>query len=151
CAQPAEMSNPRLSGSGIEPSPPFFSILRISPRDSMRAFARPEYRRSNAEARRKVDVYFNIVNGTGPIYGWYAQNDETAKRILDQWLEPPEGIRSAAEHTGAGRQYGSPVIHCSRHTQLYPIQDYTNYDVRTHHTNMDTADRLSVNDIRQAA
>jgi len=63
----------------------------------------------------------------------------------------PEGIRSAAEHTGAGWQYGSPVIHCCRHTQLYPIQDYTNYDVRTHHTNMDTADRLSVNDIRQAA
>jgi hypothetical protein len=32
-----------------------------------------------------------------------------------------------------------------------PIQDYTNYDVRTHHPNMDTADRLTVNDIRQAA
>jgi Zn-dependent M28 family amino/carboxypeptidase len=32
-----------------------------------------------------------------------------------------------------------------------PIQDYGNYDIRTHHTNMDTADRLDVNDIRQAA
>ena len=32
-----------------------------------------------------------------------------------------------------------------------PIQDYANYDIRTHHTNMDTADRLDIKDIRQAA
>ena len=32
-----------------------------------------------------------------------------------------------------------------------PIQDYGNYDIRTHHTNMDTVDRLDLNDIRQAA
>ena len=32
-----------------------------------------------------------------------------------------------------------------------PIQDYANYDVRTHHTNMDTVDRLDVKDITQAA
>ena len=32
-----------------------------------------------------------------------------------------------------------------------PIQDYANYDVRTHHTNMDTVDRLQIEDIRQAA
>ena len=31
------------------------------------------------------------------------------------------------------------------------IQDYVNYDIRTHHTNMDTADRLDLNDITQAA
>ena len=32
-----------------------------------------------------------------------------------------------------------------------PIQDYVNYDVRTHHTNMDTVERVRSNDIRQAA
>jgi hypothetical protein len=32
-----------------------------------------------------------------------------------------------------------------------PIQDYVNYDVRTHHTNEDTVDRVDVNEIRQAA
>jgi Zn-dependent M28 family amino/carboxypeptidase len=32
-----------------------------------------------------------------------------------------------------------------------PIQDYANYDIRTHHTNMDTVDRVNVADIRQAA
>jgi Zn-dependent M28 family amino/carboxypeptidase len=32
-----------------------------------------------------------------------------------------------------------------------PVQDYVNYDIRTHHTNMDTADRLDIDDIKQAA
>jgi Zn-dependent M28 family amino/carboxypeptidase len=32
-----------------------------------------------------------------------------------------------------------------------PIQDYVNYDVRTHHTNMDTVERLNQDDIKQAA
>jgi hypothetical protein len=32
-----------------------------------------------------------------------------------------------------------------------PIQDYGNYDVRTHHTNMDTIDRVDEKDIQQAA
>jgi len=32
-----------------------------------------------------------------------------------------------------------------------PIQDYTGYDTRTHHTNMDTVDRVDVKDIREAA
>jgi hypothetical protein len=31
------------------------------------------------------------------------------------------------------------------------VQDYVNYDIRTHHTNMDTGDRLDMNDIKQAA
>ena len=32
-----------------------------------------------------------------------------------------------------------------------PIQDYVNYDIRTHHTNMDTAERVNVDDLRQSA
>ena len=32
-----------------------------------------------------------------------------------------------------------------------PIQDYVNYDIRTHHTNMDTVERLQETDIQQAA
>jgi hypothetical protein len=32
-----------------------------------------------------------------------------------------------------------------------PFQSYENYDVRTHHTNMDTRDHVNPEDIRQAA
>jgi hypothetical protein len=105
----------------------------------------------NVEERRKLDVYFNIDNGTGPIYGWYAQSDEAAKRVFDGWLEP-------LKEYGARRNTLEPIGSTDHLSFIAagvpgfnPIQDYTNYDVRTHHTNMDTVDRLSVNDIRQAA
>jgi carboxypeptidase Q len=105
----------------------------------------------NQAARDKMDVYFNIDNGTGPIYGWFAQNDAATKQIFDAWLEPLKesgARRNTIEAVGSTDHLsfiaaGVPGFN--------PIQDYVNYDVRTHHTNMDTADRLNVADIRQAA
>ena len=32
-----------------------------------------------------------------------------------------------------------------------PIQDYVGYDVREHHTNVDTADRIKEHDLKQSA
>ena len=32
-----------------------------------------------------------------------------------------------------------------------PIQEYGNYDIRDHHTNMDMVERMDAKDIRQAA
>ena len=105
----------------------------------------------NRAARDKMDVYFNIDNGTGPIYGWYTQNDPAVQRLFDAWLEP-------LKESGARRNVLEPVGSTDHLSFLAagvpgfnPIQDYVNYDVRTHHTNMDTADRVNVADIRQAA
>jgi carboxypeptidase Q len=105
----------------------------------------------NADARAKFDVYFNIDNGTGPIYGWFLQNMETIRPLFDAWLEPFRDLqarRNVTEPVGATDHLsfigaGVPGFN--------PIQDYVNYDVRTHHTNMDTVDRVNVADIRQAA
>jgi Zn-dependent M28 family amino/carboxypeptidase len=106
---------------------------------------------ANAAARDTFDVYYNIDNGTGKIYGWYLQNQEEVRPIFDSWLEPLKSI-------GARRNVGEPVgstDHLSFTDAgvpgFNPIQDYGNYDIRTHHTNMDTDDRLDVSDIRQAA
>ncbi len=106
---------------------------------------------ANAAARDKFDVYYNIDNGTGKIYGWFLQNQEEVRPIFDSWLEPLKSI-------GARRNVGEPVgstDHLSFTDAgvpgFNPIQDYGNYDIRTHHTNMDTDDRLDVNDIKQAA
>ena len=101
--------------------------------------------------KEKFDVYFNIDNGTGPIYGWYLQNMEAIRPLFDAWLEPLKNF-------GAKRNVIEPVgstDHISFTDAgvpgFNPIQDYVNYDVRTHHTNEDTVDRLDVNDIKQAA
>ncbi len=99
----------------------------------------------------KVDVYYNIDNGTGKIYGWYLQNMESIHQLFDSWLEPMKSI-------GARRNVIEPVGSTDHLSFIdagvpgfNPIQDYGNYDIRTHHTNMDTNDRLDTNDIRQAA
>ncbi len=106
---------------------------------------------ANAAARDRFDVYYNIDNGTGKIYGWYLQNQEEVRPIFDSWLEPLKGM-------GARRNVGEPVGSTDHLSftdvgvpGFNPIQDYGNYDIRTHHTNMDTDDRLDVNDIREAA
>ena len=106
---------------------------------------------ANRAARDKMDVYFNIDNGTGPIYGWFAQNDQRARQIFDAWLEPLKewgARRNTLEAVGSTDHLsfiaaGVPGFN--------PIQDYVNYDVRTHHTNMDTAERVNIADIREAA
>jgi hypothetical protein len=105
----------------------------------------------NAAAREKFDVYLNIDNGTGPIYGWYLENREALRSLFDQWLKPLMEFgarRNILEPIGATdhvsfNEVGVPGFN--------PIQDYTNYDTRTHHTNMDTADRVEIHDIHEAA
>jgi len=102
-------------------------------------------------AKEKLDVYFNIDNGTGPIYGWYLQNMEAIRPTFDAWLDPLKDY-------GARRNIIEPVGSTDHLSFIdagvpgfNPIQDYVNYDIRTHHTNMDTVERLDTKDISQAA
>jgi hypothetical protein len=106
---------------------------------------------ANAEFRKKINVYFNIDNGTGPVYGWYLQNSEASRSIFDAWLSP-------WKEYGARKNTIEPIGSTDHLTFIdlgipgfNPIQDYVNYDVREHHTNMDTVDRLQLQDIHQAA
>jgi carboxypeptidase Q len=106
---------------------------------------------ANASAREQFDVYFNVDAGSGPIYGWYLQDREAVRARFDAWLEPLKRLgakRNIIESIGnsdhvAFNDAGVPGFNA--------MQDYANYDIRVHHTNMDTVDRVQVQDIRQAA
>ena len=106
---------------------------------------------ANRAAREKFDVYYNIDNGTGPIYGFYLQEKSAVQPWFDRWLEPLKAVgarRNTIEPVGSTDHLsfvdaGVPGFN--------PVQDYVNYDVRTHHTNMDTVERLQEKDIQQAA
>jgi Zn-dependent M28 family amino/carboxypeptidase len=106
---------------------------------------------ANRAARDKFDVYFNIDNGYGPIYGFYMQSRPDLRALFDRWLEPLEAIgarRNVAEGVGSTDHLsfidaGVPGFN--------PIQNYENYDIRTHHTNMDTLERLDEKDLKQSA
>jgi Zn-dependent M28 family amino/carboxypeptidase len=105
----------------------------------------------NDAARAKFDVYFNIDNGTGPIYGWYLQNMQSVSPLFDAWLAPLKDLqarRNVIEPVGSTDHLSFTDVGVPG---FNPIQDYVNYDVRTHHTNVDTIDRVNTADIRQAA
>ena len=106
---------------------------------------------ANRAARDKFAVYFNADNGFGPVYGFYEENSEPAAQLFDRWLQPLKAIgakRNVFEGVGstdhrAFIDAGVPGFN--------PIQAYDNYDQHTHHTNMDTAERLNPKDLAQAA
>lgn len=106
---------------------------------------------ANTAARDKFYAYFNLDPGTGPIYGWYLENNSAVKPIFDAWLEPFKDL-------GARKNILQP-IGSTDHVSFIragvmgfnPVQDYVDYDVRTHHTNMDTFERVKEQDLRQAS
>jgi carboxypeptidase Q len=101
--------------------------------------------------RDRIDVYFNLDPGKGPIFGWYLEGNEAVKPIFDAWLAPfldlgavrnvRQGIGST-DHLSFTR-VGIPGFNA--------IQDYVDYDVREHHTNADTAERVDEQDLKQNA
>jgi hypothetical protein len=101
--------------------------------------------------REKMSVYFNIDPGTGPIYGFYMENNEGAKQIFDAWLEP---FRDLGTRRNVLAGIGN-TDHLSFTRVGIPgfnvVQDYTDYDVRMHHTNVDTFERVREADLQQNA
>lgn len=117
-----------------------------------RAYAARHYAGdSNATAREKLSVYLNNDPGTGPIYGWYLEENPLIKPTFDAWLEPLKDL-------GARRNVMAKIgntDHLSFTALGLPafntLQDYVDYDTRTHHTNMDFAERVRVEDLKQNA
>jgi Zn-dependent M28 family amino/carboxypeptidase len=106
---------------------------------------------ANAAARERFSVYFNVDPGTGPIYGWYLQKHDGVRSIMDAWLEPFRDL-------GARRNVLDPIGNTDHLSFIAaglpafnPIQDYVDYDVRTHHTNVDTFERVREADLKQSA
>jgi len=102
-------------------------------------------------ARDKFSVYFNLDNGTPPITGFYLEGNEEMKPIMEAWLKPLNDIGATISTLG---RIGS-TDHLSFIAVGLPgfqaVQDYANYDVRTHHTNVDTYERVSAQALKQAS
>jgi carboxypeptidase Q len=102
-------------------------------------------------AHAKFAGYFNVDNGTGKIRGVYLQGNEAVRPIFEAWLKPFHDMGAKTltiQNTGG-------TDHLSFDALGLPgfqfIQDPVDYDTRTHHTNMDTYERLQEEDLKQAA
>lgn len=117
-----------------------------------RAWVRQHLQGDEHERERdQLAVYFNIDPGKGPIYGWFLENNDAAKPIFDAWMAPfadlgvLKNVRQGIGNTDHLAFISAGVL------GFNPIQDYVDYDVREHHTNADTAERIKEQDLRQNA
>src|SRR5208337_1874080 len=101
--------------------------------------------------QQKISGYFNVDNGTGKIRGVYLQENASIAPIFAQWIEPLKdlGVTTLTLRNTGGTDHenfdavGIPGFQF--------IQDPMDYDARTHHSNMDTYERLQPADLKQIA
>jgi carboxypeptidase Q len=101
--------------------------------------------------QQKISGYFNVDNGTGKIRGIYLQQNAAEAGIFEQWMEPLHdlGVSTITMRDTGGTDHeafdsvGIPGFQF--------IQDMLDYSSRTHHSNMDTYERLQPDDLAQAA
>jgi hypothetical protein len=97
----------------------------------------------------KFQAYFNLDNGTGAIRGVYTQGNVEIAPIFRQWLAPFADLGASTvtfNNTGG-------TDHLSFDAVGLPgfqfIQDGIEYGTRTHHSNMDTFERLVPSDMKR--
>ncbi len=101
--------------------------------------------------QQKISGYFNVDNGTGKIRGVYLQQNAAIGPIFQQWIAPLQdlGVSTITMRDTGGTDHeafdsvGIPGFQF--------IQDMLDYSARTHHSNMDTYERLQPDDLAQAA
>lgn len=101
--------------------------------------------------QKLISAYFNVDNGTGKIRGIYTQGNAAVDHIFEQWMAPLKdlGVTTITNRTTGGTD------HLSFDAVGIPgfqfIQDPMDYETRTHHSNMDTHERLQAADLKQIA
>ncbi len=95
--------------------------------------------------------YFNIDNGGGKLLGIFAQNNAAMVPIFEQWMAPLKDLGA----TTVSMRNTSSTDHDSFDAVGLPgfqfIQDPRDYETRSLHSNQDVYERLSENDLKQAA
>ena len=99
----------------------------------------------------KFAGYFNIDNGTGAIRGVYLQSIPAVGPIFRAWMAPFKDIGMTHLNPGntGGTDHGSYINAGLPGWQF--IQDAIEYGNLTHHTNLDSYERLQPEDMRKNA
>lgn len=118
---------------------------------SVPAFLRSKGKLTTTKEWETLDAYYNLDNGTGRIRGVYTQENDAIAPIFAQWIAPLQdlGVTTISHRNTGGTD------HLSFDAVGLPgfqyIQDPMDYETRTHHSDMDTFDRLHASDLQQAA
>ncbi len=99
----------------------------------------------------KFAGYFNLDNGTGRIRGIYCQGNDAVRPIFEAYLKPfhdMDATTVTVRNTGGTDHQSFDAVGLPG---FQFIQDTVEYNTRTHHTNMDTYERLQPADMMQAS
>ena len=113
-------------------------------------FANPADMKPKAE-HDKLSAYYNLDNGTGTIRGVYLQGNAAVKDIFQTWLSPFADLNATTitvNNTGGTDHQSFDGVGLPG---FQFIQDPMDYNTRTHHSNMDTFDRLDLDDLKKSA
>ena len=99
----------------------------------------------------KFSAYFNMDNGTGAFRGVYLQGNEAVRPVFEAWMKPFEnlGMTTLTIRDTGGTDHQSFDAVGLPGFQF--IQDPVEYSSRTHHTTMDTYERIQEEDMRKNA
>ena len=102
-------------------------------------------------SRDAIAVYLNDDPGTGATLGWFMANNDASKKILDSWVDQLKDLGMRKNTMDAYFSSEDGVFDAIGVPAFTTIQDYTNYDVRLHHTNTDFYEAISEKDLEQSA
>jgi hypothetical protein len=135
-------SRPEPKEPGSEELP---SYMRNDPPAPMTC--KPEY--------AKLSAYFNLDNGTGKIRGIYLQENAATKPVFEAWMETVKDVgatRLTMRNTGGTDHQSFDGVGLPGFQFIQdPIEYMDGSFFGTHHTTMDTYDRLQREDLMQAA
>jgi hypothetical protein len=99
----------------------------------------------------RVSAYYNIDNGTGKIRGIFLQQNAAAGPIFKQWLAPFNDLGATTVTIANTASTDHAALDAIGIPGFQFIQDPMDYMLRTHHSNQDTYDKLSPDDMKQMA
>jgi len=109
------------------------------------------YVKKHASELGQISAYLNVDNGTGKLRGIWDQMDSLAIPIFQQIFAPFHDLGLVVvRHGNTGGTDHLSFVAAGVPGFNY-IQDPIEYGFRTHHSNVDTYERLQIDDLKQAA
>ena len=110
-----------------------------------------DYVRKHAAEMANVSAYLNVDNGSGRLRGVYAQSNPAVIPVWEQILSPFRDLGVVAMMPGNTGGTDHLSFDAAGVPGFQYVQDALSYDTRTHHSNLDTYERLNMDDLKQMA
>ncbi|MGH7562480.1 MAG: M20/M25/M40 family metallo-hydrolase [Gemmatimonadales bacterium] len=107
--------------------------------------------RMHQDQHAKISAYVNIDNGSGKVRGIWNQSNAAVTPIFEQILSPFRDLGVMTVRHGNTGGTDHLMFDAAGIPGFNFIQDPIEYGIRSHHSYVDTYERLMIDDLKQAA